>query len=72
MTAEQAKLWGGRADEPFDPNYHTADDTLSNVNRAALDDHVARDSYVIGTYADDGERRRGIPIPRRPRTACAT
>ncbi len=62
MTAEQAKLWGGRADEPFDPNYHTADDILSNVNRAALDIMLPAIAHVIGTYADDGERRRGIPI----------
>ena len=62
MTAEQAKLWGGRADEPFDPNYHTADDILSNVNRAALDITLPAIAHVIGTYADDGERRRDIPI----------
>ena len=54
MTAEQAELWGGRADEPFDPNYHTADDILSNVNRAALDIMLPAIAHVIGTYADDG------------------
>ena len=58
MTAEQAKLWGGRADEPFDPNYHTADDTLANVNRDALDDTLPAIGYVVGQYAQE---LTGIP-----------
>lgn len=62
MTSQQAELWGGRAGEPFDPNYHTAGDTLSNVNRAALDITVPAIGHVVGTYADDGQLRRGIPI----------
>ena len=58
MTAEQAKLWDGRADEPFDPNYHTADDTLANVNRDALDDTLPAIGYVVGQYAQE---QPGIP-----------
>jgi Zn-dependent M28 family amino/carboxypeptidase len=27
MTAEQARLWGGTADQPYDPNYHQKTDT---------------------------------------------
>ena len=32
-TAEQAELWGGEADEPFDPNYHKKTDTLDHIDR---------------------------------------
>ncbi len=35
-TEVQARLWGGKAGEAFDPNYHTARDTIDNVNRDAL------------------------------------
>jgi len=58
MTSEQAKLWGGRADEPFDANYHTPDDTLQNVNRGALDITLPAIGNVVGQYAQE---LTGIP-----------
>ena len=33
MTREQAELWDGKADEPFDPNYHKKTDTLDHIDR---------------------------------------
>lgn len=63
-TNEQAQLWGGQAGEPFDPNYHTADDILANVSRAALDVTLPAIGHVIGTYAHD---LAGIPA-RQDRT----
>lgn len=36
MTEEQAKLWGGTADEPFDPNYHQKSDTIDHIDRTSL------------------------------------
>ncbi|WP_431773685.1 M28 family metallopeptidase [Streptomyces cucumeris] len=36
-TPEQAKAWGGKAGEPFDPCYHSACDKTSNINKKALD-----------------------------------
>ncbi|MCE0767146.1 M28 family peptidase [Pseudonocardia kujensis] len=36
-TAEQAAKWGGSAGQVFDGCYHTACDTLDNVDRTALD-----------------------------------
>ena len=36
-TAEQAQLWGGEADKPFDPNYHKKTDTLDHIDRTALE-----------------------------------
>ncbi len=31
-TEEQAAVYGGVAGEPYDPNYHTEDDTTDNIN----------------------------------------
>ncbi|HEX7323245.1 MAG TPA: M28 family metallopeptidase, partial [Mycobacterium sp.] len=35
-TAEEAKLWGGDADQPFDPNYHQKGDTIEHIDRDEL------------------------------------
>jgi Zn-dependent M28 family amino/carboxypeptidase len=35
-TARQADLFGGAADRPRDPNYHTSGDDISNVDREVL------------------------------------
>ena len=35
-TDAQAKAWGGRAGEKFDPCYHAACDRLDDVDRTAL------------------------------------
>lgn len=37
MSKEQAAMWDGQADEPFDDCYHTECDTVENVNESALD-----------------------------------
>lgn len=36
-TAEQAARWGGTAGEAFDPCYHSACDTVENIDPTALD-----------------------------------
>lgn len=59
---EQAKLWGGQAGEPFDPNYHTATDTLDHVDNGALEIHGGGVAYTIGLYARDQTGRNGVPI----------
>ena len=60
-TAEQVKQWGGEADKQCDPNYHSADDTVANVNRDALakTSHVV--AYTTGLYAQDLTGRNGVP-----------
>ncbi len=61
MTREQAELWGGQADEPFDPNYHKKTDTLDHIDRAALGINGAR----------RGLRRRALRTgPAAAATAC--
>ena len=61
-TVEQAKLWGGTPDAPFDPNYHKAGDTLEHVDRDALRINGGGVPYVVGIYAMDLSGRNGIPI----------
>jgi Zn-dependent M28 family amino/carboxypeptidase len=56
----QAALWGGAADEPFDPCYHRACDDLGNVDQAAFDHHLDALAWTIGSYAGGA-----VPTPRR-------
>lgn len=60
-TAEQAQKWGGTADADFDRNYHTVDDTLANVDRAAFTVHAAAAAFAAGTYAMSVEGPNGVP-----------
>jgi Zn-dependent M28 family amino/carboxypeptidase len=66
-SAEQAKLWGGTADEPFDPNYHKKGDTIENIDRAELGINGAGVAYAVGVYAQDLGGRNGVPT-REDRT----
>lgn len=66
-SEEQAKLWGGEADQPFDPNYHKATDTLDHVDRDALGILGPGVAYATGLYAQDISGRNGVPI-REDRT----
>lgn len=66
-SAEEAKLWGGKADEPFDPNYHQKGDTIDNIDRDELAVNGAGVGYVVGLYAQDLSGRNGVPV-REDRT----
>jgi Zn-dependent M28 family amino/carboxypeptidase len=70
MTPDQAKRWDGDADQPFDPNYHKATDTLENVDGDALELNGRGAAYTIGLYAQDQSGRNGVPI-REDRTRHA-
>jgi len=50
-SAAQAKKWGGRAGAPFDPCYHAACDTPSNINHTALDRNSDAVSYAVWQLA---------------------
>jgi len=56
----QATQWGGQAGQPFDPCYHQACDTLTNVDRTALDRNVDALAGTLGRFALslDGVPRR--------------
>jgi Zn-dependent M28 family amino/carboxypeptidase len=62
MSPDEAKLWGGAADQPFDPNYHKNTDTLDHIDRAALGIHGAGVGYAIGLYAQDLSGHNGVPV----------
>lgn len=66
-TQEQATLWGGQADEPFDPNYHQPSDTVDHINRDALGIMGAGVAFAAGLYAQDLSGRNGLPL-REDRT----
>ncbi|WP_422742505.1 M28 family peptidase [Mycobacterium sp. WMMD1722] len=62
----QARLWGGRAGAAFDPNYHTARDTITNVDRHALAVMAPSVAYAVGAYAQSIDGPNGVP-PRDSR-----
>ncbi len=66
-SAEEATLWGGKADEPFDPNYHQKGDTIGNIDRDELAVNGAGVGYVVGLYSQDLSGRNGVPV-REDRT----
>lgn len=66
-TAEQARLWGGTADAPFDPGYHQGSDTMAAINREALAIQGSGVAYAVGLYAQDIGGRNGVPV-REDRT----
>lgn len=58
---EQAELWGGSANEPFDPNYHKETDTLGHIDRSAMGILGGGVAYGIGFYAQYLGGRNGVP-----------
>jgi Zn-dependent M28 family amino/carboxypeptidase len=66
-SSQEAKLWGGEVDQPFDPNYHKSTDTLEHIDRAELGINGDGVASAIGLYAQDLSGRNGIPV-REDRT----
>jgi hypothetical protein len=62
MTKEQADLWGGEADQPFDPNYHKKTDTLEHIDRTSMEINGGSVPYSVGLYAQDQRGRNGVPL----------
>lgn len=69
-TADQARQWGGEAEAPFDPNYHAAQDTVANVDRAALALNTEAIGYGIGHYAQSIDGVNGVPSAGDARAAA--
>ncbi|QHD86565.1 M28 family peptidase [Gordonia sp. JH63] len=65
----QADMWGGRAGEPFDPDYHTARDTLDNLNTDLLAVNSAAVASAVATYALSTAGADGVPPPAERRRA---
>jgi Zn-dependent M28 family amino/carboxypeptidase len=62
MSPEQAQLWDGDANQPFDPNYHKSTDTLEHIDRTALEIQGRGVAYAVGLYAQDESGRNGVPV----------
>jgi Zn-dependent M28 family amino/carboxypeptidase len=62
MSVEESELWGGKAEKPFDPNYHKPGDTIENVDRTALEIQGRGVAYTVGLYAQDETGRNGVPV----------
>jgi Zn-dependent M28 family amino/carboxypeptidase len=60
-TTVQARLWGGQAGVPFDPNYHGPRDTIDAVNREALAVMGSGAAFAVGTYAESIGGVNGVP-----------
>jgi Zn-dependent M28 family amino/carboxypeptidase len=52
-TAEQARVYGGRAGKPYDACYHEACDDRSNLSRRALNQMSDAVAHAVLTYALD-------------------
>lgn len=65
-TEVQARLWGGRAGIPFDPNYGTARDNVDSIDRKVLGLMGQAAAFAVGTYAQSVEGVNGVP-PRDQR-----
>jgi Zn-dependent M28 family amino/carboxypeptidase len=65
-TAQQAALWGGTADEWFDPNYHAAGDTVANYSKKSLYVNTGALATALLTYAYSTESVNGVPGKKLP------
>lgn len=66
-SPQQAEMWGGTPNAPFDPNYHKDTDTLEFIDRAALGINGGGVAWAVGLYAQNLNGRNGIPA-REDRT----
>jgi Zn-dependent M28 family amino/carboxypeptidase len=60
-TTVQARLWGGQAGVPFDPNFQSPRDTVDAVNREALAVMGSGAAFAVGTYAESIGGVNGVP-----------
>jgi Zn-dependent M28 family amino/carboxypeptidase len=51
MTKDDAPLWGGKPDAPFDRCYHQACDRIDTIDRVALDRNADAAAATIGRLA---------------------
>ena len=52
-TAEEAALWGGTAGQPYDPCYHQACDTYTNIDRFAFNVNLHSVAAMTLMFAKD-------------------
>lgn len=60
-TEVQERLWGGEEGVAFDPTYHSERDTVTGVNRAALQIMGSAAAFTVATYAQSVDGINGVP-----------
>ncbi len=60
-TPLQARLWGGQAGVPFDPNFQSPRDTVDNINRDAWAGMGSGVGGAVGRSADSIGGVHGVP-----------
>ncbi len=60
-TTVQARLWGGQAGVPYDPNFQSPRDTVDNINREALGIMGSGAGFAVGSYAVSIGGVNGVP-----------
>ena len=58
-SGKQARRWGGRAGEPFDPRYHTRRDRLDKLDSTALDRFTRAVAGTVAHFAVSIDGRPG-------------
>ncbi|PSK86247.1 aminopeptidase Y [Murinocardiopsis flavida] len=67
-TEEQVAKYGGTAGKPLDPYYHSAEDTLENINWTIADDMTDAMANSVETYADSTLPVNGVLRTKEART----
>ncbi|MFI9507791.1 M28 family peptidase [Nocardia sp. NPDC052566] len=57
-TADEAKVFGGTAGQPYDPCYHQPCDDLSNVNTKAFGEALRAMAWAVTRFAIDDNLRK--------------
>jgi Zn-dependent M28 family amino/carboxypeptidase len=60
-TVVQARLWGGQAGAPYDPNFQSPRDTVDNINREALAVMGSGVGFAVGSYGEAIGGVNGVP-----------
>jgi len=65
-TPEEVAMFGGTAGITYDPNYHSAADDITNVDKRALDIMGRAIGRVVADLAHSTETINGVKPPRKP------
>lgn len=60
-TTVQARLWGGKAGAPYDPNFQGPRDTVDNINREVLAVMGSGVGFAAGSYGQSIGGVNGVP-----------
>jgi Zn-dependent M28 family amino/carboxypeptidase len=70
-TEEEAAIYGGTAGEPYDANYHTAEDNLDNINLEVEQQNLKAMAHAIDHFANEALPEASLRTMGALRTAEA-